>query len=174
MFLCVCMSKSPPNNHKWKLCFYPVKEFQGYEFDLADPKSFTNAQDDCLKEGGHIASIRSAEENDFLTQHVYTGLLAPIPDVGQAIEMFLFFFFVVGNINCGNISWHLLFANQNVVSHVYLLAGPVRRRKIFGILLSDDGLACYSTVGVPVVKVLKELTALHSHVVTVGTGPTAQ
>ena len=64
-----------------------VKEFEGYEIYLGGYGDGGDAEYYCEEKlGGYLASIRSAEENDFLAQHVYTGIHIPRADWGQVVD----------------------------------------------------------------------------------------
>ena len=71
--------------HEWKFCFYQDPEFEGYEIDLGIWGTYPNAESVCKKEGGNLASITSAAENDFLAQLVHTGITYPKADQGQVV-----------------------------------------------------------------------------------------
>ena len=62
-----------------------------------DHKDWASAENDCVQKGGHLASIHSKEENDFLLRLVGSGpISSPVSIIGGKVKIDQSFFWTDG------------------------------------------------------------------------------
>ena len=51
------------------MCFTEIHQWNGYDYDvIQQKKSWSDAEQYCVDRGGHLTSITSQAENEFLVQ----------------------------------------------------------------------------------------------------------